>query len=568
MKIEKIKYSNFFSSGKSPVEIDISKTNRTLVIGENGAGKSTLLDSICFGLFGETYKTINKPKIVNSINKKNCLVEIWFTKKSQTYYIKRGIKPNVFEIYKNDKLLPVTNVREYQKMLEDEILQVNYTTFKQIAIIGKSGFTPFMQLKPNDRKSIIENILDLGVFSTMNQLLKERIFSNKEDISNKENELYKFRSDVQTTLDKINFLKAEKEQEEENNLAVEKERSENIEKIKTIIEKLDTKIDNIDIKLEGYNGYSGQERTLLTEHATLNTNKKKIYSELKFYKDNSNCPTCKQDIDNKFKKTLVSDSHTAYTELQTNIEKIKLEQEELRIKLDEQNDMISSKNELVNKKSVLSGKLQTLENEQSKPKNVTVSQDKINSLMVDLQGHEKLVIENEEELSGYLRNRELYKVSSKLLKDDGIKSSIIKKYIPLINKYINYYLDLFSFNVQFEIDENFNEVIKSRHRDAFSYENFSEGEKARIDLALLFTWRAIAKSRNSTDINFLAFDEVTSGSLDDDGEDDLAKILKTFENTNIMVITHSDKVKESKIFARTLYFEKRNNFSQYEEMFD
>ena len=568
MELLKVSYKNFFSSGKNPIVIDFTKNNKTLILGKNGDGKSTILDSICFGLYGKTYKEVNKPTIVNSINKKNCVVEIEFKQKDISYKVVRGIKPNIFEIYKEDVLVTQSSgVKEYQDYLEKEIIQVNFNTFKQIAIIGKSGFTPFMKLSPANRRIIIEDILDLSVFTNMAFLVKEKLQELKESFSVIEINLSKEKNNLRSSQSNYNFITSKQKEKIDNDQKIILEKNSEIEAQQKRISDIDTKISEIEIKLANEEKIRKLNINISSEILSLDNTQKKERSVLSFYSENDDCPTCKQTIDLKFKGNLISLSEERISEIDVerrkkteSLQKVKEAIEKLDKIVDLKSKALSAKNLSL---SIISRIQKEILDLQNSNKDYSTEIDSIYNEMVKI---ESSIAEIELEREKILKERDIYSFLNGTLKDEGIKATVISTFIPLINKYINKYLDLMNFYVQFEIDENFNEVIRSRYRDEFSYDNFSEGEKSRIDLALLFAWRAVAKERSSTDLKFIFLDEVHSGSLDIEGETDLMSILESFTDTKIVVITHSTFLMENNNFDRTLVFSKDKNFSTYKEI--
>lgn len=565
MKIKKLQYRNFFSSGKSPVTIEFGGKDKILIVGENGFGKSTISDGICFSLFNQTYKEVNRPTIVNSINGKNCLVEIWFENSGKEYYVKRGIKPDIFEIYENDVLVPQNDTKkEYQNHLETHILQMNFATFKQIVIIGRSGFTPFMKLKADKRRAIVEDILDLQAFSKMNVILKGKIDNNKEELSFVDTKLSQKGNELSSKERNMEFLK---KKEVDSNKDVEREK-ENLNKEFSLITeamiKITDKVDVINKKIEKVNDFRKAKNTIESGFGLMNTEKCSHEKGIKFYTENDTCPTCQQDIDTHFKEKLITEKRNEVDRIENEIDKRREKLKIVEDKLSEMENLISEKQNLVSKSMVLSGKSEGIQKQISSLVSVSYG-DEIQEIYDEMVIIEKDIDQLETEKNTLLKERDKLKLVHTILKDDGLKASIVSKFIPLINKYINLYLEKMNFYVQFEIDENFNEVIKSRYRDIFSYDNFSEGEKSRIDLALLFAWIAIVKSRSAATIDLFILDEVHSSSLDGVGESDLMNILAEYSDTNVVVITHSERMKESSYFNRTLTFSKTNNFSNFIE---
>ena len=559
-----VRWKNFLSTGNQPTEIQLDKNPTTLIIGENGAGKSTVLDALCFGLFGKPFRTISKNQLVNSINNGSTVVEIEFTIGSIEYKVVRCIKPNKFEIYQNGKMMnQEANVRDYQKILEQNILKLNYGSFTQVVILGSSTFIPFMQLKARHRREVVEEILDIKIFSTMNLILKGKLKTVLEDIrdidyqydlaSEKIGLQENLIADLQQNKDKIVKQKQETvdlNKKEVTNRVEEKNKIEKQNEIllSSISDK--DKIENKHSKLKEF-------------RATLNEKHKSHTSMINFFESNEDCPTCQQHIDEVFKETMITSKKTDINQLDTGLSKLKTE--------------MTSVNTLVN----------NIKHTTEEIRENTVNLAKINTSIKEL---EKFNVKLQTEIDQYTKDgvgqsdtdrlRELkdisleigkrrtklredkvyYEAARSMLMDTGIKTKIIKQYLPIMNKLINKYLTSMEFYVNFTLDENFEETIKSRYRDEFSYASFSEGEKMRIDLALLFTWRAIAKMKNSTNCNLLMLDEIFDSSLDGTGTDEFLKILNTLSGENVFVISHKQDALADK-FRETIRFEKIRNFS-------
>ena len=555
------------STGNVMTEIQLDRSPSTLIVGQNGAGKSTILDALCFVLFNKPFRNIRKPQLINTINEKDMMVEIEFVIGRNKYLIRRGMKPNIFEIIKNGKLIDQPgNSRDYQKILEDTILRLNYKSFTQIVVLGNASFTPFMQLFAAERRAVIEDLLDIQVFTSMNLLLKDRISENKQKKSdiNYQIDLNKDKIAVQEEyLKKI--AKDRKKQIED----LKSESSDFVEKIganeeqtKTLLENIDTIFESMPDK-DSLKSKSERVSDLLFK---LEDKLTKAGKKSKFFSENDNCPTCEQQIDIEVKADKVKQIDESIKVTEGGIEQLKKEQEVLMRELDVVNkaqEQISVKQNKVRelsthtdfyKKSLekVQDKIDSLEKE-------SVSDNDASEKIKALESESKRLTTRMEELS---KESELYGVASHLLKDGGIKTKIIRQYVPIMNKLVNKYLAALDFFVNFELDEEFNEVIKSRHRDEFSYSSFSEGEKMRIDLALLFTWRSIAKLKNSTNTNLLILDEVFDASLDSSGCDEFLKLLTEIgSDTNVFVISHKGDVLQDK-FRNQITFEKVKNFSR------
>jgi len=566
---KKIKWKNFLSTGNTFTELNLNDTKTNLIIGQNGAGKSTILDALTFSLFGKPFRKINKPSLVNSVNEKDCLTELEFCIGKNNFFIRRGIKPNIFEVWQNGVMLDQSSSAvDYQKQLEQNILKMNYKSFTQIVVLGSSTFVPFMRLPLAQRREIIEDILDIQVFSVMNQRLKDKLKDNTEELKDFE---YKINIlDEKINLQKSYMLELEKknteeidrkhqkiqsllEEENENHHAIEEfnrqisEHTENLQTVSTSSEKL-KKLNKYLMKI--------QLKVRTCQH------------EYKFFNENHVCPTCTQDLSEDFRKEKLDTSGSELENLQTGLQDIlsAISQEEQREKkFCEISSNITNLNSKITQLNFqVSSIRKNISDVENEIKNLEESNpDKkaeYNKLQI-LVNDKKAVKHN---LSDLKKDRDVLLVASQLLKDNGIKTRIIKKYLPLMNKLINQYLQNMDFYVNFTLDENFEETIKSRYRDIFTYESFSEGEKARIDIALLLTWRAIAKLKNSVDTNLLILDEIFDGSLDQTGTGELGWILRNFdEKTNVFVISHKESL-EGK-FDKTIRFSKVKNYSACEE---
>ena len=564
--LKSIKWKNFLSTGNVFTEIQLNKHNNTLIVGENGAGKSTILDALTFALFGKPYRNINKPQLVNSINNKDCLVELLFSISDKEYLIRRGIKPNVFEIYVDGDLLNQSaSSKDYQEILEKMIIKMNYKSFTQIVILGATSFTPFMQLSASDRRAVIEDLLDIQIFSNMNVIVKEKLSSLKDE----SNEI-KIR--LQNVKEKIDLHKSHLDEMKKNNQDMIERKQQEIANNNLLVAQTKSEISNTQVKItelldtiSDHNDMLKKNQKLTSLEAKIDANKGKLEKEISFYNDNDNCPTCKQIIDDNFKSSAITECNHKVSELNAGLEKLK----------EEQNAILQRLNNIAQTNKTL----QTLES------NITKHTSDLNNIrkyiivlereVEELSSNKVISGDTEEqskklfdELSSYIERRKIvteekqyYDIAAQLLKDGGIKSKIIKQYLPIINKLVNKYLAAMDFFVNFNMDEEFKETIKSRHRDDFSYENFSEGEKQKIDLALLLTWRSVARLKNSVNTNLLILDETFDSSLDAKGTDALLQILHTMpDNTNIFVISHKDQLHDK--FTQAIRFEKKQNFSR------
>jgi len=562
-----VRWQNFLSTGNVWTDVQLDRSPNTLVIGENGAGKSTVLDALCFSLFGKPFRKINKPQLVNSVNQKDTLVEVEFSIGSSRYKIIRGMKPNVFEIYKDDHLINQTaSVRDYQQQLEQNILKLNFNSFTQIVILGSSTFVPFMQLPAQQRREIIEDLLDIKIFTAMNVLLKERLQNNKENIKEIKNKADVEQEKLDVHQNYVDEIRS-KNKERIENLKAE------ILKCESTIGVLTLDIDTNNKKVAELQGSVSDEDSvhkklnqILNIESKLEDKTKKHKREIKFYQDNDHCPTCDQDIDDAIKSSKIHESQTKVDQITDALNKLQKELEkenqrlldisEINNEIKEYLEKISDGNNQISSLNKYIAQLRTnIDSEVSDTGDLKEENKKINEL-------KKLLKKLEEKREEYINEKELLDVAAELLKDKGIKTQIVRQYVPVMNKLVNKYLAAMEFFVSFELDENFEEIIKSRHRDSFSYASFSEGEKMRIDLSLLLTWRSIAKMKNSTNTNLLILDEVFDASLDSNGCDEFLKLLDELgKDTNVFVISHKGDVLQDK-FRSVIKFEKHKNFSR------
>ena len=559
-----VRWKNFLSTGNQPTEIQLDKNPTTLIIGENGAGKSTVLDALCFGLFGKPFRMISKSQLVNSINNAAAIVEIEFTIGTVEYKVIRGIKPNKFEIYQNGKMMnQEANVRDYQKILEQNILKLNYRSFTQVVILGSSTFVPFMQLKARHRREVVEEILDIQIFSTMNLILRGKLKALLEDIRD---------------IDYQYELTSEKIHLQENLIADMKQNKTKIIEQKQKL--IDTNAAEIKSRVEEKLMIEQENTNLLNEITDrLQTEKKqeklkqiratlseKLTSHEKmttFFTDNEDCPTCEQHIDETFKEGMLVKNNKSIDKLEDGLVKLKTELDNVfnrtgeikkTTKMIADNQVSLAKiNTSIKELEKFNVKLQTEIDQYTKDGVGINDTDKLTTLA-------KEYVEIAKQRTKLKETKVYYEAARTMLTDTGIKTKIIKQYLPIMNKLINKYLTSMEFYVNFTLDENFEETIKSRYRDEFSYASFSEGEKMRIDLALLFTWRAIAKMKNSTNCNLLMLDEIFDSSLDGTGTDEFLKILNTLSGENVFVISHKQDALADK-FRETIRFEKIRNFS-------
>jgi DNA repair exonuclease SbcCD ATPase subunit len=564
---EKVRWKNFLSTGNYFTEIQLTKSPNTLIIGHNGAGKSTILDALCFGLFGKPFRKINKPQLLNSINQADCVVEIEFSIGKKQYRVVRGIKPNVFEIYLNDVLVNQdAKAKDYQEHLEKFILKLNYKSFTQVVILGSASFVPFMQLSPADRRAIIEDLLDIQIFSSMNGLVKERL-SGIKDLNTK----VKYEMDL--SAEKIKMQKESIEEHKKHNDAeIEKKRVEiansqnQIVSTNNNISLIQKHIGVLQKKIEDKLSVENKSKKLLQLESKIENNIKKNEKDITFYEEHDNCPTCKQVIDGEFKQQQVEERKSKVNTQRQGLEEIATQIAQTNKRVEEINAILKHitehNNEVVRHTSTISAINVYVAKLQQEIGDLSTKKDSLeeeNTKLKELREELSELVKKQEQLSV---EKHYFDYASVLLKDTGIKTKIIRQYLPIMNKLINKYLTAMDFFVNFNINENFEETIKSRHRDEFSYANFSEGEKMRIDLALLFTWRQIAKLKNSTNTNLLILDEVFDSSLDTVGTEEFLKLIHDMgHDTNIFVISHKGDQLFDK-FRSVIKFEKKNNFSQ------
>ena len=561
-----VRWKNFLSTGNVFSEIQLDTSPATLIVGANGAGKSTFLDAMCYALFDKPFRKITKGQLVNAVNEKDLLVELEFAIGSREYMVRRGRKPNLFEIYLNgEKTKEEASTLEQQKYLEQSILGLNYKSFTQVVVLGSSCFVPFMQLTPPNRREVIEDLLDIRIFSTMNGILKERCKGIRETIREVEYQFELAKNKVESQQSLIEHLK------EQSNANTTRRKAE--------IETVDKEIRDITILVDKDLDLSKSYEESLVEYQTVDTDlsqlriyesrfkdkQKSFKKEYKFFESNEHCPTCKQTITEELRTNKKSGITDQLKEVEEAAEKLRGELDTILVKIAEKNDIVKelsrcqqaiseSQREIQYRKRQIKAIEKKIDEATGSGSSLKKEKDKLKELAKD-------GLKVEESLLDEKRVRDNYNTVTNMLRDTGIKSTIIKKYLPIMNQLINRYLKELDFYVSFELDENFMETIKSRFRDEFSYASFSEGEKMRIDLALLFTWRTIAKMKNSANTNLLILDEIFDSSLDTSGTDDFLKILHTVsDNTNVFVISHKTESLQDK-FASTLKVEKKQNFS-------
>ena len=564
----KIRYKNFLSAGNNFTEIDLNASPHTLVIGQNGSGKSTMLDAISYGLFGKSHRNINKGQLINSVNQKRMVVEVEFTIGKKDYKVVRGLKPVKFEIYVDGNMINQnSHNKEYQKVLENNILKFNHKSFHQVVVLGSSSFIPFMQLSALNRREVIEDLLDIGVFSKMNTLLRERNASLKEKINQVLHaiEINETKTDAQKKyirdISKINNdVRKQKEvlisETFETNQSLVTKNAENQNLANAISGEVTPLLEKQRDSLRKLNEYETEFKSQI----------RSLVKEAKFYEENETCPTCEQDIDDTVKDSKLARAKEKAAELQSASSKVESQREEVSNDIVELEKKMSQVNDLLQEVQV---NLTTIANNEAliakaKTEIETLSDDQSDLAQAN-EDYDALMKEYHELVGNKntLNDQAAYNsVISEMLKDTGIKTKIIKQYLPVINQLVNQYLQILDFYVHFDLDESFQETIRSRHRDAFSYASFSEGEKQRIDLSLLFTWRQVAKMKNSISTNLLILDETFDSSLDEAGIENLMKIIHTLDaNTNVFIISHKTEELEGK-FDKKIEFVKDKNFSK------
>tara|TARA_X000001382_G_scaffold130492_1_gene125535 strand:+ start:638 stop:2344 length:1707 start_codon:yes stop_codon:yes gene_type:complete len=562
IRFKTLTFSNFLSTGDQPTTIHLDSHKTTLVVGTNGAGKSTMLDALSFALFGKPHRNINKPQLINSINGKKCLVEVTFSIGTSEYGVVRGIKPTKFEIWKDGEMLnQESHARDYQKVLETNILKLNHKSFHQIVVLGSSNFIPFMQLPAHHRREVIEDLLDIGIFTKMNTVLKDKLLTIKNEINYVKTQIGIAEEKIGLQKNHINKIKSiDDTQKNEIQTEIE-ELNEQNKQLREINEDLTEQL-STDVTQDDVQSIRAKQSELSKFEGKLEQKVSRYKGERQFFTDNQSCPTCGQDISKELKDETTQKIHEKLFELEegntvlqkemskTNAEFERVQSELVRVRNIAQD--ISTNTGTINQNQ---SRITGLNIKLTQENDTTEDEAKLNELYEALN-------ENTNKSAEYSEGLSYCNTLESLLKDGGIKAKVIKQYLPVMNKLINQYLQVLDFFVLFNIDENFSETIRSRHRDDFSYSSFSEGEKSRIDLALMFTWRQIARMKNSTSTNLLMLDETFDSSLDGDGVENLLKILGTLDaDSNTFIISHKTDVLDGK-FANKLTFEKVNNFSK------
>lgn len=563
--LEKIKFKNFISYGSSFTEVDLNSKKLNIIKGINAQGKTTIIVAISFALYGKTFNNVPKQKLVNSINQKDCVVELEFINNNNHYKIIRGIKPNIFEIYQNDVLINVdANSRDYQKVLEEQIIQMDFKTFIQTVIVSMSNFTPFMELSQNDRRVVVEDLLGVGILTTMNKILRERIQENNQLLSennirvtNLKNQLTSAKAVIEN-FKKINSENVKALQNEKERLLKEvDQRFKEVEKLQEKLEKMNLVCSKYDAFMKKFTQIQDSQKEVVRSLKSFN-------NEINTLKTNNTCPLCKQEIHEDYKQHVFDEYGEKIAKLEEKLAKLNEQLEKYQTKnktflqainnANSYNVMIGSEN----------GHIQAL-NRQIKSVDDKINQPKDNNHIIELENDFRLQVDRGRELlevkDRLVNNKSLFEQGQILLRDDGIKTSIINQYLPIINQTVNKYLQEMDFYLYFELDSQFKETLKARGRDNMTYTNLSQGEKRRLDMAIMFTWRYIAQLRNSCNCANLFIDEILDSSLDADGIESVLSLLRSLENTYIFLISHRANVQEIE-FDRVITVSKPNQFSQ------
>jgi DNA repair exonuclease SbcCD ATPase subunit len=565
IKFRQLKYKNFLSTGNSFTTVNLELTKSSLIVGQNGSGKSTMLDALSFALFGKAHRNVNKPQLVNSVNGKDCVVEVEFHALGMEYRILRGLKPAKFEIWQDGVMINQdSHAKEYQKVLEQNILKLNHKSFHQIVVLGSSSFIPFMQLPASHRREVIEDLLDINVFSKMNTVLKEKINTLKDSIRENEHTLELSKAKIDTQEDHIFELEKISESAKSKYEDELKEQQAELARLEKLVEGYtDTQMREVEKLL-----FATKKQIDKLEKFDFQFDQKikKFDKDVKFYEDNDTCPTCDQEIAADTKSKKIRETFESKGQVEDGKHKLSFEIAKHYDEMTRNENILSEETSKfqdveMHRRDIsrLKREIQNLSDELSAGGQDMDSLQTAKSTLEDLLRSREKIVQRKMELA---EEREYNNVITEMLKDSGIKTKIIKQYLPVINKLTNQYLQVLDFYVHFDLDEGFNETIRSRHRDAFSYSSFSEGEKQRIDLALLFTWRQVAKMKNSVATNLLVLDETFDSSLDADGVENLLKILDTLDDeTNVFIISHKGELLDNK-FERKIEFTKSKNFSK------
>lgn len=571
IKFETLKWKNFLSTGDYYNEINFLDSSTNLIVGENGAGKSTMLDALSFALFGKAHRKITKNQLVNTINNKNCVTEVTFTVNSVQYCIVRGIKPAKFEIWKDNSMInQSSHAREYQEILEKNVLQMSHKSFHQIVVLGSSSFIPFMQLNSTSRRDVIEDLLDINIFSKMNTLLKEKTSLLKGELENNNHSIEMVKTKINSQKKYIRDLTAINTQHRKDKEGEIAELQSEISELNLSNETLSETVNNLmPVITDSLSSVRVSKEKLDQYYAQFKTQVKAVVKEAKFFDDNEVCPTCDQDIAEELRKSKKDAATAKAKDLKGAMEQAEIQQEKYKEEISGLEEQMSScladQNTLNNNNQTIGRLQRSITKIQQDLYNMADSDGDMGQANTDLTGLDSTLHELMDDKFILNEKSSYNRIASELLRDTGIKTKIIRQYVPVINELTNKYLQILDFFVHFELDDSFSETIRSRYRDTFSYDSFSEGEKQRIDLSLLFTWRQIAKMKNSVSTNLLILDETFDSSLDGEGVDNLMKIIDTLkEDTNVFVISHKTELEDAH-FERKLTFIKDKNFSRMRE---
>ena len=564
IEFQKVRYKNFLSVGENPIEIVLNNAESTLISGNNGCGKSSVIEAIVFALYGKAQRSINKKQLINSINERKLHVTLWFRIGKDSYRIERGIKPTLFEIHKNDDLLnQEADARDYQKFLEQKIIGMSYTTFNQIVVLASANYTPFMELKPKQRREVVENMLNIGIFTTMWNLSKQKISEVRKAIDDTDHELTLLENTLDNKklhlrdLKSVNTDKRKKLHDSINrfSLKIEKER----ELLSQYGEQL-KQFEDVDGQLQKH---EKQVRELESLKSSISHNSAATSKRIKFFETNDVCPTCSQQIEESFRHDNIKRLKTDKSEFAKGLNMLQQELKKFRTQISQITDEINERGRIIVNKEILYRQIESLERQKSsarKELEEVIDNEAINKVTNEIEEINKK-FEPLKNLIKELKDHRLhYECLYDLFRDSGIKAQVIKQYLPLMNKYINAFLEAFNFFVSFTLDENFNEIIRAAHRDEYSFFSFSEGEKTKISLAILFAWREVAKLKNSIHTNLLFLDEIGDSSLDEESVENLFAILNKFDKTNIFIISH--RIKFSSIFNQHIQFAMQGNFTK------
>lgn len=568
IKFKKVRWKNLLSTGNQFAEIFLDKRKNTIIVGQNGSGKSTMLDAICFGLFGRPFRNVRKPQLINSVNGSDMVVEIEFQIGSKDYLVRRGMKPNVFEIYRNGTLIEQdAKTRDYQKMLEQQILKCNYRSFTQVVILGSAVYTSFMELSATDRRQVIEDLLDISVFSIMNVLVKAQMSTLREELKDVDYEIRLIEEKIQLHEDHIRSWSTKKQEStEEINRKIQDQKAK-IKELQSEISDLQSKTKNLTTQIGDLAELENRHKQLETYQIKMNHKVSSLKSQTKLLETSNDCPTCEMHLETDHKKKIIGRNTSKESDLCDGLTKLSKElsktMESIKSRQQTQKEITRIQSKISDKQYGIDLCNNTIEH--LKPTGKADDESGVLEERAKKQKLENDRTEMDKKKSAISEEQRYIDIISTMLKDNGIKSAIIRQYLPAINKLINKYLSALDFFVSFELDEQFNESIKSRHRDEFSYQSFSEGEKLRINLAILFAWRDVAKMKNCVFTNLLILDEILDSSLDAEGTEEFVELLKTGidEKTNVFIISHKTDAIQDK-FESVIRFEKDGNFSKLE----